>query len=62
MTGNSMEKKKFNISYRTESGRILECRQCSHMSAWQAAHEAELYSAWAEYHYGQKVFFVIAEQ
>ena len=57
-----MDKKQFNITYKREDGTILECRQCSHLSSWQAAHEAELYAKWAEYHYGQKVFFVIAEQ
>jgi hypothetical protein len=57
-----MEKKNFDISYRNDSGQILECRQCSHMSEWQAAHEAELYVAWAEYHYGCKVYFSIHEQ
>ena len=62
MTGIIMEKKSFNISYRNKGGQILECRQCSHMSAWQAAYEAELYVAWAEYHYGCEVFFEIKEQ
>jgi hypothetical protein len=56
-----MDKKQFNITYRNAHG-ILECRQCSHMSEWQAAHEAELYVAWAEYHYGCEVFYEIREQ
>ena len=57
-----MEKKKFNISYRNECGQILECRQCSHMNELQALHEAILYAAWAEYHYGCKVYASIFDQ
>ena len=58
-----MEKRQYNISYyNKDTNTLLECRQCSHLSEWQASFEASLYAAWAEYHYGCKVFYSITEQ
>lgn len=58
-----MKQKHFSIGYfNKETNTLLECRQCSHLSEWQASHEAELYAAWAEYHYKCKVVYRIKEQ
>lgn len=59
MTGN-IYMERYNIYYRSHS--LLEVRQCSHESLDEAKHEAELYKAWAEFHYGQKVTFEIVVQ
>jgi len=57
-----MDKKQYSISYyRADNKTLLECRQCSHLSEWQASFEASLYAAWAEYHYGCKVVYTIKE-
>lgn len=56
-----MKKKDYTLSFYKQDGGFLECIQCSHPSSWQAAFEAELYIAWAEYHYKCKVFFKITE-
>lgn len=57
-----MEKKNFNIFYRTKEGVTLECRQCSHRSRLCAINEAMLYREWAEYHYECEVLFEVREQ
>lgn len=57
-----MEKKQYSISYFNKAtNAMLECRQCSHLSEWQANFEASLYASWAEYHYGCKVVYTIKE-
>lgn len=45
--------------YKVDGGYFLECRQCRHLSRRAAKKEAELYKAWAEYHYRCKVFYEI---
>ena len=57
-----MEKRKFNLIFKNMRGDMLECRQCVHSSCDKAAHEADLYRDWAEYHYGCRVFYTIIEQ
>lgn len=56
-----MEKKTFVLWFYKEDGTFLECRQCSHLSAWQADWEAKLYAAWAAYHYRCKVTFRVSD-
>ena len=55
-------KKSFDIFFLKTDGRtILECRQTTHNTRKEAEHEAELYKAWAECHYGCKVGYNISE-
>ena len=56
-----MEKKVFILRFYKEDGTLLECRLCSHLSAWQADWEAKLYAAWAAYHYQCKVTFRVSD-
>ena len=53
----------YNIYFRKEPANYyIECRQCSHDKYEDAVREAELYKAWAEFHYKSKIAYAIYEQ